>query len=234
MKDYSKIFNQDGVVALKSFFDKKEMKMIESAIHSSIEKPSPFKSINKTKDGSFYMDFANWRRVEELEKVCKYEKTINFLKKLVGSEKCWLFHDHILVKSGKAPATPWHHDRPYYIFQGNLNLSIWTPIQDVPKGAGMIFLKGSHLSSQIYIPRSFKDGTELGEETNFKALDDSVLKKYDHLEFDLKRGDALVFFNNTIHSAHSHDKDFERSSLSIRYLMDGVSMTNNHINATPP
>ena len=104
-------------------------------------------------------------------------------------QKSWLFHDHILVKSGKAPATPWHHDRPYYIFQGNLNLSIWTPIQDVPKGAGMIFLKGSHLSSNLY-SQIFKDGTELGEETNFKALDDSVLKKYEHIEFDLKRGDV--------------------------------------------
>ena len=56
------------------------------------------------------MDFANWRRVEELETACKYKKTVDTLKELVGSKKCWLFHDHILIKSGEAPPTPWHHD----------------------------------------------------------------------------------------------------------------------------
>ena len=153
---------------------------------------------------------------------------------MVGSEKCWLFHDHILIKSGEAPPTPWHHDRPYYIFKGNMNLSIWTPLEDVPKETGMVFLKGSHLSSDMYMPRSFKDGSEIEGEGEFKILDDAVLDLYEKLEFDLERGDALVFLNNTIHSAHVHKKNFERSSLSIRYLMDGASLTNNYVNATPP
>ena len=86
----------------------------------------------------------------------------------------------------------------------------------------------------MYMPRSFKDGSEIGE-GEFKILDDVVfLDSFDKLEFDLEKGDALVFLNNTIHSAHAHKKNFERSSLSIRYLMDGVSLTKKYINATPP
>lgn len=234
IKSCSKELIENGVVVLRSFYNDHEMSMIKKAINSAVDKPSPFKSFTENSNGSFYMDFANWRRVKELETACKYKKTVDTLKELVGSEKCWLFHDHILIKSGEAPPTPWHHDRPYYIFKGNMNLSIWTPLEDVPKETGMVFLKGSHLSSDMYMPRSFKDGSEIEGEGEFKILDDAVLDLYEKLEFDLERGDALVFLNNTIHSAHAHKKNFERSSLSIRYLMDGASLTNNYINATPP
>ena len=234
LKKYSNELLKNGVVALRSFYNDQDMKVIKEAIDSATLKPSPFKTSNETEKGFFYMDFANWRRVKELEAACKYDKTIKTLKALVGSRKCWLFHDHILIKSGEAPATPWHHDRPYYIFKGDLNLSIWTPLEAVPKQSGMVFLKGSHKAPDLYMPRSFKDGTEIEGEGDFKVLDDSVLNSYEKLEFDLERGDALVFLNNTIHSAHAHGNNFERSSLSIRYLMEGVSLTNKYINATPP
>lgn len=234
MKEHAKTLKNDGVVSLRSFYNENDLKMIQSAIDDSLEKPSPFKSSNESENGSFYMDFSNWRRVKKLEEVCKYKKTVNALKRLVGSKKCWLFHDHILIKSGKAPETPWHHDRPYYIFKGDLNLSIWTPLQDVPKESGMVFLKGSHHSSELFIPRSFKDGKEIEHKEGFSVLEDKIIDKYEKLAFDLKRGDALVFLNNTIHSAHSHKKNFDRSSLSIRYLMDGASLTSNYVNATPP
>lgn len=234
LSHYKEELNDNGVVALRSVYNEQDMSMIKAAIDAAVNKPSPFKSSTDTGNGSFYMDFANWRRVKELEAACKYKKTIEILKKLVDSKKCWLFHDHILIKSGEAPSTPWHHDRPYYIFKGALNLSIWTPLEAVPKETGMIFLKGSHKSDDLYMPRSFKDGSEIEGEGDFKALDESVLERYEKLEFDLDRGDALVFLNNTIHSAHSHKNKFDRSSLSIRYLMDGVSLTSKYINATPP
>lgn len=225
---------ENGVVVLRSFYDDQDMAIISNAINGAMAKPSPFKSYNDTATGSFYMDFANWRRVRELEIACKYSKTVDTLKKLVSSQKCWLFHDHILIKSGEAPATPWHHDRPYYIFKGSKNLSIWTPLNDVPKETGMVFLKGSHLSSNLYMPRSFKDGSNIEGKGEFKILSDEVINSYQRLEFDLKKGDAIVFFNDTIHSAYPHNKDFDRSSLSIRYLMDGASLTTKFINATPP
>ena len=140
LKSYSKELIENGVVVLRSFYNDREMSMIKKAINSAIDKPSPFKSFTDNSNGSFYMDFANWRRVKDLETACKYKKTVDTLKELVGSEKCWLFHDHILIKSGEAPPTPWHHDRPYYIFKGNMNLSIWTPLEDVPKELSLIHI----------------------------------------------------------------------------------------------
>lgn len=231
---YREDFLKNGVVKLDQFYNEDEIGSISNAISDVVEKPSPFKSMTMDERGSFFMDYNNWKRFPKLFDVCSYSKTVNFLKLLTDSSKCWLFHDHILIKSGHAPATPWHHDRPYYIFKGNMNLSIWTPLDDVPKGNGMVFLAGSHKSDILYAPRSFKTGEELGQKTGFNNISDEVIESYEKLEFDLKKGDAIVFLNNTIHSAALHKETFERSSLSVRYLMDGAKMTKNYINATPP
>jgi ectoine hydroxylase-related dioxygenase (phytanoyl-CoA dioxygenase family) len=225
---------QNGAVKLEQFYNSIELDKIADAIAEVTAKPSPFKSITKNENGSFFMDYNNWRRFPKLFEVCGYSKTVALLKKLTGSSRCWLFHDHVLIKSGLAPATPWHHDRPYYIFKGDLNLSIWTPLNDVPKGSGMTFLAGSHKSGKLFAPRSFRTGEEIEAKDGFGIITQDVLDCYEKVEFDLKRGDAIVFLNDTIHSAAQHVKQFERASLSVRYLMDGAKMTNNYINATPP
>ena len=46
--------------------------------------------------------------------------------------------------------------------------------------------------------------------------------------------DLLIFFNKTIHSSHPHLEDTIRRSIAIRYLLDGASLTEKYINATPP
>lgn len=225
---------RDGAVKLDQFYDANEIAKISAAISEVTDRPSPFKSITKDESGSFFMDYNNWKRFPNLFKVCSYRKTVKCLRELTDSSKCWLFHDHILIKSGFAPATPWHHDRPYYIFKGDLNLSIWTPLNDVPKGNGMVFLAGSHKSGKLFAPRSFKTGEEIDQKIGFNNITDAVINSYDKIEFDLKKGDAIVFLNGTIHSAPQHKESFERSSLSVRYLMDGAKLTHNYINATPP
>ena len=73
LKSCSKELMENGVVVLRSFYDDGEMNMIKRAIDSAVDKPSPFKSFTESANGSFYMDFANWRRVEELETACKYK-----------------------------------------------------------------------------------------------------------------------------------------------------------------
>ncbi len=229
------LFN-NGVIKVKNFFSSADIKSIKEAINETLQFPSPFKStINSDSGmGEFFMDFNNWRRLPKVEEVCKDKKKVNFLKELVNSKKCWLFHDHVLVKKGKAPSTPWHHDRPYYIIKGNKNLSMWIPTSHVPSEYGMVFLAGSHKIGKVFVPSSFRSGEQLGKKQGFNELTNQVVNKFEHLSFDLELGDSLVFLNDTIHSAHPHSSDFIRSSLSIRYLMDGATLTTKYINATPP
>ena len=69
---------------------------------------------------------------------------------LTKSKKCWLFHDHVLVKSGPALSTPIHHDRPYYIFDGDLNAPVnGFTADDVKRDSSLVFYKNSHKTDRM-------------------------------------------------------------------------------------
>ncbi len=69
-----------------------------------------------------------------------------------------LYHDHVLVKEpGTRQRTPWHQDLPYYNVAGRLNISMWIPVDPVPRESTLEFVKGSHLGPW-YMPRTFLDG----------------------------------------------------------------------------
>ena len=90
------------------------------------------------------MDFNNWRRIKGLKTFTHSKKIIETAKYLVGSSSCWLFHDHVLVKKGDSCITPKHHDRPYYIFKGRFNVSIWITADKVSREESLVFYQKSH------------------------------------------------------------------------------------------
>lgn len=182
------------------------------------------------------MDFNNWRRLELIEPVCSHPKIVDLVTAVAKSRQCWLFHDHVLVKSGDAPATPVHHDRPYFIFKGDLNLSVWMTTDDVPRNSSMVFYKGTHRINRLFTPKAFgtSDDIKGGDPNDFKVIDQGTFKDYETVDFEMSAGDALIFFHKTVHRAKSHASEFPRRAFSIRYLLDGASMTNKYVNATPP
>ncbi|MDC3298708.1 phytanoyl-CoA dioxygenase family protein [bacterium] len=225
---------EDGAVKLKSFFSLGEVEKIQTAINDTMAKPSAFSSLIEDDTGSFFMDYNNWRRLKSIKEICTRPQTTEFIQNITGCEKVWLFHDHVLVKNGQAPATPWHHDRPYYIFKGDLNLSIWTPTDAVPADQGMVFLRGSHKTEKLYVPKSFRDGSDMDLKEGFDRFDPKLCDQFEHLTFNLERGDSVIFLNNVLHSAPAHKNSFSRSALSVRYLVGNATLTENYVNATPP
>jgi ectoine hydroxylase-related dioxygenase (phytanoyl-CoA dioxygenase family) len=234
--EYAQNLNSDGVVHYKGIFEKKDLLKVRSAIQAVIERPSPFGShLQKdTSKGSFFMDFNNWKRIPEIYSVCSNPKLLKVVRTLTGSKSGWLFHDHELVKEGLSIATPWHHDRPYYIFKGNLNLSVWIPTTAVSRESSLLFWRGSHLFDELFMPKAFGNGKELENNGSYKSIGASDIPTSEIMDFDMEAGDAIIFYNNTLHASKPHSDPGKREALSVRLLLDGASMTKKYINATPP
>ena len=229
-------FFEDGVVLLQKLLDDTDLNELDNAISENLQNPSPF-GVELQKDtsaGRFFTDFNNWGRLPSIRAFCEKSIIRDAIKDLTGSKTGRLFHDHVLVKEGSSIATPWHQDRPYYIFKGDLNLSIWMPVGGVKRENSLVFWKGSHKSKTVYMPKGFSDGRELGDNEAFQTLDPAMIPSEDILDFEMAPGDALVFFNNTVHGSKPHDGSEARRALSIRLLLDGASMTKMYVNATPP
>tara|TARA_B110000027_G_C16095113_1_gene290412 strand:+ start:871 stop:1665 length:795 start_codon:yes stop_codon:yes gene_type:complete len=237
---YKNKLKNDGVVLIKNFFDVKEMSDFQAIEQKSIQKPSLFSNFIRQEDNlsKFFIDFNNWRKVPEIEALIKNKKVIKLIKNLTGSRSCWIHHDNFFSKTGKADETPWHTDRAYYIFKGNLNLSVWIPFQDIPKECSMKFLKGSHKTEKMMIPDSepnflpFK--LDSINKNDYSVIDQDLISKYEEISFEIKLGDMLIFFNNTVHGAKGHSFNFTRKAISMRYLMDGARLTKKYIFANPP
>ena len=149
-------------------------------------------------------------------------------------------HEDIIIKKGKSVAeTPIHQDRPYFIFKGDLNLSIWISTKDVPRHSSLICYKGSHLMKELVLPKQFASGDNADGYTGLSkkglvVLTDDLLEKYEAVDFDIKAGDGIIFFNKTLHASKKHFNRESRKNFIIRYLLDGASMTRTYYNNVPP
>ena len=238
MNNYSEKLFTDGYVHVPNFFSSAEVKQIDSSIDSVHNNPTLFKISKKNDEGEFFMDYNNWRRNINIEKICKSPKIVDFLCSLTESSKCWLMHEDVIIKNGFAAPTPIHHDRPYFIFKGDLNITMWTSVNDVKKESSLILLKGSHKIDHLFLPKTFSSS----ENAKFDQNPDSKfinIDKYDfydneEMSFDIKAGDAIFFFNRTVHRAPEQVSKTTRKSLAIRYLLDGASLTETYYNDVPP
>lgn len=233
---YKQQLHADGVVHIRGLLNQDDLQELNSTIDEVLANPSPFGvQLQKPETGGmFFTDFNNWSRLTKVENFCRKQKILNMIQALTGSSTAYLFHDHILVKEGNSIATPWHQDRPYYIFEGDLNLSIWMPTTDVTEDSSLEFWRGSHKSNELYMPKGFSDGRALGNNSDFVELNENDIPQCERMTFDMKAGDALVFFNNTVHGSRPHVSSEPRRALSIRMLLDGAKMTTKYVNATPP
>ena len=234
---YSNKLHEDGFVHVDSLFNSTELKHVIKAIKDNMDSPSPFgKTTKSEKGGEFFMDFNNWKRLESIKNICFNSKIVDFIKTITNSKNCWLFHDHVLVKSGAATSTPIHHDRPYYIFDGNLNVSVWITADNINRESSLVFYKGSHKFNGLFVPRAFGSGKAITENKakGFTNIDENSFNDYEEVDFEMKAGDAIVFFHKTVHRAKENKLGTLRRALSVRYLLDGAIMTKKYINATPP
>ncbi len=240
IEDYSKELFENGFVQIKSLLEGDEIKLLSSAIDSVRDNPTPFRILKiEPEGGEFFMDFNNWRRSKKVEEICKLPKIVDLVTKLVNSQKCWLMHEDVIVKSGNGAPTPIHHDRPYFIAKGDINLSVWITPDDISSDSSLICYKKTHLINKLFLPKAFKTGTSVQgypqkNKDDFEEISEDTFKNHQAVDFNLKAGDAIVFFHSTVHASHPHRSSDTRKSLVIRYLLDGSTLTKKYFNDVPP
>ena len=145
IEDYSTNLFKNGFVHIKSLLNKSDISLVDKAINDVYKNPTPFRIKVLDKKSEFFMDFRNWVRFDSVKKVCLLPKLIDTATQISKSKNCWLMHEDVIIKKGYAPLTPLHHDRPYFIVKGKLNLSIWVSTSNVSKTESLICYKKSHL-----------------------------------------------------------------------------------------
>ena len=129
-------FQRDGACVVRGLLDGDAVARLAEGVEQNMAEPSE-RAIEGGGDGSsgrFFEDFRNWTRIGAYEEVVRGSRIGEVAAALMGTETARLHHDHLLVKEpGTTIRTPWHQDQPYYNIDGRDTVSLWIPLDPVPR-----------------------------------------------------------------------------------------------------
>ncbi len=220
-------FRRDGAAVLRGLFSDADLALLREGVGENLRAPSPRARIASAPDdpGQFFEDFCNWRRIGALERFVTGSPAAAAAGALMGCETARFYHDHVLVKTpGARQRTPWHQDQPYYNIEGRQSVSLWIPIDPVPRESTLEFVAGSHLGPWL-MPRAFLDNqAQWFPEGALADLPDIEADRaaWPILGWALEPGDAVAFHMLTLHGAAGVAPGQTRRVFSARFLGDDI------------
>lgn len=231
-------FRADGACVLKGVFTE-WIDRLRAGVDYNMAHPAPGARDYRTEEGGrFLSDYCNWDRIAEYRAFIFDSPAARIGAALMGSQSVRLFHEHVIVKTPKTGMpTPWHQDLPYYCLDATQTVSIWIPMDAVPRDRTLEFVAGSHRWGKHFRPQRF-DGTALNENDGLEALPDIDGNRDDYaiLGWALEPGDAVAFDYRTVHGAPANNSaSAQRRAFSLRLVGDDATFARRSgITTSPP
>lgn len=231
-------FANDGVIVLRDLFAD-WVEPLSRGIEALMAAPSPRERSYQPADGSarFFQDLCNWQRIDQFQDFVRNSPAGAAAATLMQSRTGRFFHDHVLVKEpGTSIVTPWHQDQPYYCTEGQQSVSLWIPLDPVPKETSLQCIAGSHLWGRNHKPKRF-DGTDLYENDDRDEMPDidSNRDHYRIMSWALQPGDAIAFNFRTVHGAAANTgQNNRRRAFSARWVGDDALFVDRKGKGSPP
>lgn len=219
-------FNRDGACVIRGAFIK-WVDILRTGVARNMAEPSGDVKIYTGANGAgrFFGDYCNWDRIPEYRNFIFHSPAAGIARQLMGSHQVRLFHEHVLVKEASADvATPWHQDQPFYCVEGQQTVSLWLPLDDVPRERTLEFVAGSQSWGKYFRPERFNK-TPLNENDGLEPVPDISGNRstYNILGWTLAPGDAVAFNFKTLHGAPANTSaSTGRRAFSLRLLGDDI------------
>lgn len=216
-------FNRDGVVCLRGVIGEEWLELCREGIEEAVRNPGPFFR-DQTPAGSparYVFDYWNWRNVPAFRKLVLDSPFGGMIASLLEAETLHLLMDNwFLREAGATNGAPWHHDEPYFDFDGGRKCVLWFPLESAKRDEGLTFLGGSHRWGRLYMPQNFREHIPFdGDLGGYQEIGDFESLRDRFLAWDVEPGDCLVFDFRTLHRATNQTDPLPRTirRMSLRY-----------------
>ncbi len=228
-------FARDGAVCAREVVAADLLSRVTAAIDDNIASPSDLAQVASTSDdpGRFLEDFCNWPRFPAYLELAQAMAPL--ARELMGCRSVRLYHDHLLVKEAATrQPTPWHQDQPYYDVEGRDVISMWLPVDAVPRASTIEFVARTHLGPWL-MPRTFMQRESKwfpeGSLAEVPAINEDR-DSFPIIGWPLTPGDAVFFHALTLHG--SQGSATRRRVISIRFLGDDARRVERRWRCSPP
>ncbi|WP_089721524.1 phytanoyl-CoA dioxygenase family protein [Candidatus Entotheonella palauensis] len=232
-------YERDGAVCVRGLFSQAWLELLAAGLERNLAEPGPHaKTYTEAgRPGFFFGDYCNWQRIPEYRQFAFASPAADLAAAVMRSTKVNFFHEHVLVKEPRTEdRTPWHHDQPYWVVDGNQVCSIWLPLDPVPQDVCVEFIKGSHRWDKWFTPKRFADHDDHPSREGETIPDiDGNRHEYDMLCWSLEPGDCIVFHALTVHGAPGNSSATNRRrAIATRWTGDDARFTRREGFMSPP
>lgn len=228
-------YERDGAVCTRDLVSPALLARVTEALMANLTDLSPLGQVASRADdpGLFVEDFCNWQRFPAYVELARAVAPV--AQALMGASTVRLYHDHLLVKEAATrQTTPWHQDQPYYDVEGDQLVSMWLPIDAVPRDSTLEFVAGTHRGPWL-MPRTFmQHEAKWFPEGSLQEVPDVEADRdaYPILGWALQPGDAVFFHGLTLHAAQGSVG--RRRVLSLRFIGDDARRVERTWRRSPP
>ena len=222
-------YTEDGVICLRGIFNEHWLALARQGIERNKTQPGLFFR-DQTSDDSparYVFDYWTWPQIPEFKTLIFDSPAGECAGRLLGASQTRLIMDNWFMReAGSTNAAPWHHDLPYFDFEGTM-CNVWIPLEPCSTQAGLEFVQGSHRWQRIFAPQHFRDHVPFGGVTEgYEPLPDfsAHAGEYEFLRFDLAAGDCLVFDLRTVHRSAGGNRPLSQTvhRLSLRFAAENA------------
>ena len=222
---------KDGVVCLRNVLDLKTVNALRDEADSAVANPSEHaRFVSAEKSGKiFYYEFNLWRRHPIVRSVTFDSHIVDVAAKLMRSELVTLYYTNTFVKDPgtDTKVTPWHEDASYSRFVGKNVINMNISFDYMPSETTLKFKQGSHKRDDpLSIGPTFIPGVEYSDAmpNQVSMPSQSELdERFGTLYWEVNPGDALVFYQRTIHAGPGNTLPTRRHSTAFNFAGDGVT-----------
>lgn len=222
-----KAFDSDGAVRLREVIPPEWIDGIERAVDHILANPTALAGATAVLGGGgFSGDAFMWKAHPFFHSFMYDSPAATLAMQVLGSKSVKAFYDQIFAKPPRSSApTPWHEDMSSWPVSGDQVCALWIALDPcTPTTAGLRVVRGSHRWTKKFMPVT--PGTAHLDADGYESVND--LSNHEILEWDLERGDVVLFHPRAVHGASGTGPLHGRRAFVSRWVGDDVRFRPQH------
>ena len=214
-------YRVQGFIKLKEVLSPETLRICGEAISAEVARRSrdvrPMAS-RSTYEKAFLQVMNLWRD-DPTARAFTFSCTLARLAaELMGVEGVRLYHDQALYKEPAGGITPWHCDQQYWPLATNHTITVWVPLQPVPREMGpLAFSVGSQCTD-------FGRGLEISDDSEREVTRRLTLADLPVVEEPFDLGEVSFHAGWTFHRAGANRTNHMRAVMTVIYFADGTQL----------
>lgn len=215
------LYREQGFIKLKQVLSPETLRICGEAIRAEVARRSrdvrPMAS-RSTYEKAFLQVMNLWRDDATAQAFTFSRKLARLAAELMGVDGVRLYHDQALFKEPDGGITPWHCDQQYWPLATDHTITVWVPLQAVPRTMGpLAFSVGSHRTD-------FGRGLEISDESEREVTRRLKLADLPVVEEAFDLGEVSFHAGWTFHRAGANKSANMRAVMTVIYFADGARL----------